>query len=53
LLYLRATEDRVVGAFCSELFRSSQPRTVSVDLRGPHLLLQSQPRRAWQHIAAL
>jgi pimeloyl-ACP methyl ester carboxylesterase len=53
LLYLRATKDRVVSAACAERFCTEQPRTQLVELPGPHLLLQSLPALAWQHIARL
>jgi pimeloyl-ACP methyl ester carboxylesterase len=42
-LYLRATEDRVVGASASRIFMSHVAKARLVDLEGPHLLLQTKP----------
>lgn len=53
LLYLRGSKDRVVSSSCGELFEAVQPRTRLIDLSAPHLVLQTQPRQAWQHIAQL
>jgi pimeloyl-[acyl-carrier protein] methyl ester esterase len=46
LLYLQATEDRLVGKECLDEIKSLHPETISISLRAPHLLLQSEPRAA-------
>ena len=53
LIYLRGNADRVVGRRCGELFRAVQPRTQLFELAAPHLVLQTRPQRAWQHITRL
>jgi pimeloyl-ACP methyl ester carboxylesterase len=42
-LYLRATEDRLLGPRAGEHIRSILPRCTLVDIAGPHLLLQAAP----------
>jgi pimeloyl-ACP methyl ester carboxylesterase len=51
LLYLQAANDRLVEKECLEEIKRVHPATVAVSLRGPHLLLQREPRLAWQAIA--
>jgi pimeloyl-ACP methyl ester carboxylesterase len=46
LLYLRATEDRVVPAKASEVILQEVPRAEVVDLVAPHFLLQAVPKEA-------
>jgi pimeloyl-ACP methyl ester carboxylesterase len=46
ILYLRATEDRLVSATSLARVRRLQPRAVEVALVGPHLLLQTAPEAA-------
>jgi pimeloyl-[acyl-carrier protein] methyl ester esterase len=46
LLYLRATEDRLVGKISMEEIRRLHPESTSVAIRAPHLLLQREPRAA-------
>jgi pimeloyl-[acyl-carrier protein] methyl ester esterase len=46
LLYLRATEDRVVPASASEVMLKEVPRAEVVDLVAPHFLLQTVPKEA-------
>ncbi len=50
-LYLRGTEDRVVGArFGDEVLAHARHGTL-VDIEGPHLLLQANPRDSARRIA--
>lgn len=46
LLYLRATEDRVVPISASEVILNEVPRAEVVDLVAPHFLLQTAPKEA-------
>jgi pimeloyl-ACP methyl ester carboxylesterase len=46
VLYLQASEDRVVPASCASQVRSLCPQTQVVRLAGPHFLLQTQPAAA-------
>jgi len=46
LLYLRATEDKLVNESALQTILSIKPNTISVDISAPHLLLQSQPAPA-------
>ncbi len=46
LLFLQATEDRLVGKECLDEIKRLHPETISISLRAPHLLLQSEPRAA-------
>lgn len=46
LLYLQATEDRLVGRECLDEIKRLHPETISLLIRGPHLLLQREPRVA-------
>jgi pimeloyl-ACP methyl ester carboxylesterase len=46
LLYLQATEDRLVGKDCLYEIKRLHPETVAISLRAPHLLLQREPRLA-------
>jgi pimeloyl-[acyl-carrier protein] methyl ester esterase len=46
LLYLQATEDRLVGKDCLDEIKRLHPETISVTVRAPHLLLQREPRVA-------
>jgi pimeloyl-ACP methyl ester carboxylesterase len=50
LLYLQASEDRLVGAECLDEIKRLHPETISISIRAPHLLLQRQPRAAAQAI---
>jgi pimeloyl-[acyl-carrier protein] methyl ester esterase len=50
ILYLQATDDRLVSKSCVEEICRSQPRTKAVKLRGPHLILQRQPKAAAEAI---
>jgi pimeloyl-ACP methyl ester carboxylesterase len=46
LLYLQATEDHLVEKSSLEEIQRLHPQTISVSIRAPHLLLQTQPRAA-------
>jgi pimeloyl-[acyl-carrier protein] methyl ester esterase len=46
LLYLQATNDRLVKASNSEEIRRKKPDTKFVSIAGPHMLLQRQPQKA-------
>jgi len=46
LLYLQATEDRLVGSECLDEIRRLHPETISISICAPHLLLQREPRVA-------
>jgi pimeloyl-[acyl-carrier protein] methyl ester esterase len=50
LLYLQASEDRLVGAECLDEIKRLHPETISISIRAPHLLLQREPRAAAQAI---
>lgn len=46
ILYIRANQNRVVSATCSDEIRRISPMVEFVEIDGPHLLLQREPRRA-------
>jgi len=46
LLYLQATDDRLVGRECLDEIKRLHPETISISIRAPHLLLQREPRVA-------
>ena len=46
MLYLRGTEDRLVGKASLDQIKSLRPETISFSVRAPHLLLQREPRIA-------
>lgn len=46
LLYLQASEDRLVGKECLDEIKRLRPETISIPIRAPHLLLQREPRVA-------
>lgn len=50
LLYLQATEDRLVGSNCLDEIKRLHPETIAISIRAPHLLLQREPRAAAQAI---
>jgi pimeloyl-[acyl-carrier protein] methyl ester esterase len=50
LLYLQATQDRLVGRECLDEIKRLHPETISISIRAPHLLLQREPRAAAQAI---
>lgn len=50
ILYLRASDDRVVPAAASELIARIMPTAKFIDIEGPHFLLQVVPDAAAGHI---
>ena len=52
ILYLRASEDRVVSKSASDLIASQVPDTRVVDFTAPHLLLQVVPAAAASAVSA-
>jgi pimeloyl-[acyl-carrier protein] methyl ester esterase len=50
LLYLQATEDRLVGRESLDEIRRLHPETISISVRAPHLLLQREPHAAAEAI---
>lgn len=46
LLYLRASEDRIIPPSCSEAIARAAPRVQIVEIEGPHMLLQVSPSAA-------
>jgi pimeloyl-[acyl-carrier protein] methyl ester esterase len=46
LLFLQATRDRLVGKECMDEIKRLHPETITISIRAPHLLLQSEPRVA-------
>jgi pimeloyl-[acyl-carrier protein] methyl ester esterase len=51
LLYLQATEDKLVGRECLDEIKRLHPETISISIRAPHLLLQREPHAAARAIA--
>lgn len=51
LLYLRATEDRLLPASAYEPITSAVRHASKVDIEGPHLLLQARPDECARAIA--
>lgn len=51
-LYLRASEDRVVGARFGEEYRATARRGRVLDIVAPHLLLQTRPAEASHEIVS-
>jgi pimeloyl-ACP methyl ester carboxylesterase len=58
MLYLQATQDRLVGPSCLEEIRHIKPQMTVEQIGGPHLLLQQEPEKsaaaikAWLHTIA-
>lgn len=52
ILYLRATEDKLVPAQCAEEILNIKPDTEVISIAGPHLLIQRDPRRTAEAVAA-
>ncbi len=46
VLYLRASEDRVVFSTASEVICEHMPRTKVIEVEGPHFLLQAKPKES-------
>jgi pimeloyl-[acyl-carrier protein] methyl ester esterase len=51
VLYLRSTEDGVIGGHCAEAILKANPSVTIADIDGPHLALVTNPRAAWREIA--
>ena len=52
LLYIRGTEDRLVGIQSFEDVRRVRPDTLLAEIKAPHLVLQRQPEKAVQKVRA-
>ena len=50
LAYVQATHDRLVSKRCLDEIRKAKPDTVVHEIEGPHLILQTQAKLAWQKI---
>jgi pimeloyl-[acyl-carrier protein] methyl ester esterase len=44
MLYLQASQDRLVGKYCLDEIKRLRPDVTSISFRAPHLLFQRQPR---------
>jgi pimeloyl-ACP methyl ester carboxylesterase len=51
ILYLRATEDKLVPARCGDEITGIKPDTEVISIAGPHLLIQREPQQAAGAIA--
>lgn len=51
LLFVAAQLDRVIPSRCAQRVRAIKPSACVVEVRGPHLILQSRPVDAWNRIA--
>jgi pimeloyl-ACP methyl ester carboxylesterase len=51
ILYLRATEDKLVPARCMEEILNIRPDTKVVSVTGPHLLIQREPQEIAELVA--
>jgi pimeloyl-ACP methyl ester carboxylesterase len=52
VLYLRGTQDALVGRGCLDRVRSLRPDLHFAELAAPHLLLQIRPTEAWEAISS-
>ncbi|MGD0480299.1 MAG: alpha/beta hydrolase [Terracidiphilus sp.] len=52
ILYLRATEDKLIPARCMEEILSIKPDATSISMKGPHLLIQREPQQTACAIAS-
>jgi pimeloyl-ACP methyl ester carboxylesterase len=52
VMYLRATEDRLIAGSRAEEARRILPSLRVMDMPGPHLALVTDPQAAWRAIAA-
>jgi pimeloyl-ACP methyl ester carboxylesterase len=52
VLYLRASDDEVIAASCSEEIQRLLPSAEIVEIAGPHLALVTNPRAAWTALSA-
>jgi pimeloyl-ACP methyl ester carboxylesterase len=51
ILYIRATRDRLVHRNCMEEIQAILPQTAVVEVDGPHLVLQREPKRSAEIVA--
>lgn len=51
LLVLTAQHDRLIPVRATDHIRTHKPSATFVDIDAPHLVLQTRPAAAWQHIA--
>jgi pimeloyl-[acyl-carrier protein] methyl ester esterase len=52
ILYLRATEDKIVSVRCMEEIVKIKPHATVVSIAGPHLLIQREPQKVASAIAS-
>jgi pimeloyl-ACP methyl ester carboxylesterase len=52
VLYLRASNDEVIAASCSEDIQRLLPSAEIVEITGPHLALVTNPGAAWAALSA-
>jgi pimeloyl-ACP methyl ester carboxylesterase len=52
VLYIQATEDKLVPPRCLREIQAISPQTKVIQLNGPHLILQREPRQAAEAVAA-
>ena len=46
MLYIQAAEDRLVARECLDEIKRLHPQTISISIKAPHLVLQTEPRAA-------
>ena len=51
ILYLKASQDRLVGSSCLEEIERIKPTVAVASITGPHLLLQREPQQAGEVVA--
>ena len=51
LLYVRPMRDRLVSQKCVDKLLALNPKTLVLEIDGPHLILETQPENAWREIA--
>jgi len=51
MLYIRATKDRLVDRNCLEEIQAILPQTRVIELDGPHLILQREPKQSAEVVA--
>ncbi|HEY0714991.1 MAG TPA: alpha/beta hydrolase [Polyangia bacterium] len=50
LMFLDATQDRIIRSRAHQRARNIKPSAHFVQIEGPHLILQTRPVEAWRHI---
>jgi pimeloyl-[acyl-carrier protein] methyl ester esterase len=50
VLSLRATQDRLITQAAISSIENTFPKTISIDVKSPHFLLQACPEECWLHI---